>query len=137
MHIQYDNPFDVGMSGLLDYGACRDAMFDADLLILIGTDFPYNDWLPTDNVAQIDIDGTKIGRRTTVKYPVIDVASVIENIVPHIDEKADRSFLDKQLSDHAEALNSVVEATPSSMPRQQARFTPSLLPALLMSVHRR
>ncbi|STC68945.1 pyruvate dehydrogenase [Corynebacterium pilosum] len=111
MHIQYDNPFDVGMSGLLGYGACRDAMYDADLLILVGTDFPYNDWLPTKNVAQIDIDGRKIGRRTTVKYPVVgDVASVIENILPHVDEKTDRSFLDKQLKDHAAALENVVEA---------------------------
>ncbi|AGF73396.1 pyruvate dehydrogenase [Corynebacterium halotolerans] len=111
MHIQYDNPFDVGMSGLLGYGACRDAMFDADLLILLGTDFPYTDFLPAGNVAQVDIDASHIGRRTTIHHPVVgDVAAVIENILPHVEEKTDRSFLDRQLRNHAEALEGVVEA---------------------------
>ena len=111
MHIQYDNPFDVGMSGLLGYGACRDAMFDADLLVLLGTDFPYTDFLPADNVAQVDIDASHIGRRTTIHHPVVgDVAAVIENILPHVEEKTDRSFLDRQLRNHAEALEGVVEA---------------------------
>ncbi len=111
MHIQYDNPFDVGMSGLLGYGACRDAMFDAGLLILLGTDFPYSDFLPTDNVAQVDIDAAHIGRRTTVRHPVVgDVGAVIDNILPHVEEKTDRSFLDRQLRNHVEALTGVVEA---------------------------
>ncbi|MGV0396648.1 pyruvate dehydrogenase [Corynebacterium uberis] len=110
-YIQYDNPFDVGMSGLLGYGACRDGSHEADLLILIGTDFPYNDFLPSGNVAQIDVDGTKIGHRTKVKYPVIgDAAAVIDTILPHVEEKKDRSFLDRQLRKHAKLLEGVVEA---------------------------
>lgn len=111
MHIQYDNPFDVGMSGLLGYGACHDACNDADLLILLGTDFPYNDFLPTNNVAQVDINGHHIGRRTRISYPVVgDVAATIENILPHIEEKTDRKFLDKMLKDHHKKLKDVVEA---------------------------
>ncbi|MBZ4275623.1 ubiquinone-dependent pyruvate dehydrogenase, partial [Mycobacterium tuberculosis] len=91
--------FDVGMSGLLGYGACVEAMDESDLFIMVGTDFPYTDWLPDENVAQIDIDGTHIGRRTRVDYPVVgDVKSVIENILPHIEEKQDRKFLDKMIS---------------------------------------
>lgn len=111
MHIQYDNPYDVGMSGLLGYGACRDAMFDADLLILLGTDFPYTDFLPSGNVAQVDIEAAHIGRRTTVRHPVVgDVGAVIDNILPHVAEKTDRSFLDRQLRNHAAALEDVVGA---------------------------
>ncbi|HAT1132625.1 pyruvate dehydrogenase [Corynebacterium striatum] len=111
MYIQYDNPFDVGMSGLLGYGAAHDATHEADLLILLGTDFPYNDFLPKANVAQVDIDGSHIGRRTKIKYPVTgDVAATIENILPHIDEKKDRRFLDKMLKEHYNKLNHVVEA---------------------------
>lgn len=111
MYIQYDNPFDVGMSGLLGYGATHDATHEADLLILLGTDFPYNDFLPKENVAQVDIDGSHIGRRTKIKYPVTgDVAATIENILPHIDEKKDRRFLDKMLKEHYNKLNHVVEA---------------------------
>ncbi len=109
MYIEYDNPYDVGMSGLLGYGACHEASDKADLFIMVGTDFPYTDWLPSKNVAQIDIDGAHIGRRTKVHYPVIgDVKSVIENILPHIEEKKDRSFLDAMLKRHAELLESVV-----------------------------
>ncbi|PRQ11504.1 ubiquinone-dependent pyruvate dehydrogenase [Corynebacterium sp. 13CS0277] len=111
MYIQHDNPFDVGMSGLLGYGACHDACFDADLLVMLGTDFPYNSFLPTKNVAQVDIDGSHIGRRTTVHYPVVgDVAATISNILPSIEEKTDRSFLDKMLKEHEKKLRHVVDA---------------------------
>ncbi|PMC64939.1 ubiquinone-dependent pyruvate dehydrogenase [Corynebacterium tuscaniense] len=110
MHIQHDNPFDVGMNGLLGYGACYEASHKADLLILLGTDFPYNAWLPTKNVAQVDIKAENIGRRTQVQYPVVgDVKSVIENILPHVEEKKDRSFLDSMLKEHAKLLNYVIE----------------------------
>ena len=115
MYIQYDNPFDVGMSGLLGYGAAHEATHEADLLILLGTDFPYNDFLPDANVAQVDIDGSHIGRRTRIKYPVTgDVAATIENILPHVEEK-DRSFLDKMLKKHYDKLNHVVEAYTSDV----------------------
>ena len=80
------------------------------MLILVGTDFPYNDWLPTGNVAQIDIKAENMGRRTKVQYPVVgDVKSVIENILPHIEEKTDRSFLDKMLKEHARLLENVID----------------------------
>ena len=120
MHIQYDNPFDVGMSGLLGYGACHGAMHEADLLILLGTDFPYTEFLPRANVAQVDVDASHIGRRTTVRHPVVgDVGAVIENILPHIEEKTDRSFLDGQLRRHAETLESVVAAYTSKVEKHR------------------
>lgn len=109
-YIQHDNPFDVGMSGLLGYGACHDATLDADLLILLGTDFPYTDFLPSENVAQVDINGAHIGRRTTISHPVTgDVAATIQNILPHVAEKKDRSFLDKMLREHERKLSGVVD----------------------------
>ena len=116
MYIQYDNPFDVGMSGLLGYGAAHEATHEADLLILLGTDFPYNDFLPKGNVAQVDINGSHIGRRTKISYPVTgDVAATIENILPHVEEKKDRSFLDKMLKKHYDKLEHVVEAYTSNV----------------------
>ncbi|MBV7295881.1 pyruvate dehydrogenase [Corynebacterium sp. TAE3-ERU12] len=109
-HIQYDNPFDVGMSGLLGYGGCQDALDDADLTIMIGTDFPYESFLPHDNVAQIDAKPENIGRRTTVRYPVAgDSAEVIRRLLPLVDAK-DSEFLHKQLKNHARELEKVVEA---------------------------
>lgn len=118
MYIQYDNPFDVGMSGLLGYGACHDASNEADLLILLGTDFPYNDFLPRKNVAQVDIDGSHIGRRTKISHPVTgDVAATIRTIIDHVDEKQDRSFLNRMLKLHHKKLNDVVEAYTSKVDR--------------------
>lgn len=110
-YIQHDNPFDVGMSGLLGYGACLDASREADLLIMLGTDFPYSDFLPTGNVAQVDVNGRNIGRRTTISHPVTgDVAATIQNILPHIEEKTDRSFLDRMLREHEKQLSGAVAA---------------------------
>ncbi|MDY3126732.1 MAG: thiamine pyrophosphate-binding protein, partial [Corynebacterium sp.] len=121
MYIQYDNPFEVGMSGLLGYGAAHEAMHEADLLILLGTDFPYADFLPNGcegetKVAQVDIKGSNIGRRTKISYPVTgDVAATIANILPHIEEKQDRSFLNEMLEKHHEKLGKVVEAYTSNV----------------------
>lgn len=116
MAIQYDNPFDVGMSGLLGYGAAHDATHEADLLILLGTDFPYNDFLPTKNVAQVDVDASHIGRRTKISHPVTgDVGATIEAILPQLQEKTDRSFLDKMLQEHCRKLETVVDAYTSDV----------------------
>lgn len=52
--VQYDNPFDIGMTGLLGYGAAAEGIEDADLLILLGTDFPYDQFLPDTRTAQVD-----------------------------------------------------------------------------------
>lgn len=125
MHIQHDNPFDVGMNGLLGYGACYEASHEADLLILLGTDFPYNDWLPDGNVAQVDIKGENIGRRAKVQYPVVgDVKSVIENILPHVEEKKNRKFLDKMLKEHAHLLETVIENYGTKKPEKATPIQP-------------
>lgn len=111
MFIQHDNPYDVGMSGLLGYGSCHEACTSADLLIMLGTDFPYSDFLPDKNVAQVDINSQAIGRRTKVTHPVVgDVAVTINELMPLIEEKTDRSFLDKMLKKHASLLEKIVEA---------------------------
>lgn len=116
MYFQYDNPYDVGMSGLLGYGGCFDAVSEADLLILLGTDFPYTEFLPKDNVAQVDIDANQIGRRACISYPVVgDVGAVLDNILPHVEEKKDRRFLDRMLKTHLKKLNAVIEAYTSNV----------------------
>ena len=110
--IQYDNPYDVGMSGLLGYGAAYDAMHDCDLLLLVGTDFPYDQFLPKDvTIAQIDRFGERLGRRAKLDLAVEgDVAATIEAVLPLVKERTDRSFLDKMLKLHCDKLEKVVEA---------------------------
>ncbi|GAA4238191.1 pyruvate dehydrogenase [Actinomadura meridiana] len=109
--IQYDNPFDVGMSGLLGYGACYEAMQEADLVLLLGTDFPYDPFLPGKNTIQIDDDPTKPGRRTPLELAVHgDIGETIRLVLDKVRQKRDQSYLDEMLHRHARALENVVSA---------------------------
>jgi pyruvate dehydrogenase (quinone) len=114
--IQYDNRYDVGMSGLLGYGACYEATNHADLLVLLGTDFPYQDFLPGRSTVQVDRDAARLGRRTPLELAVHgDVGATLRAVLPLVEQKADRSFLDHMLHKHAEALDHVVSAYTSDV----------------------
>jgi pyruvate dehydrogenase (quinone) len=109
--IQYGNPYDVGMSGLLGYGACYEASHEADLLLLLGTDFPYNAFLPQRRTVQVDHDLGRLGRRTPLDAAVHgDVAATLRALLPLVEQKSDRSFLDDMLHRHTRSLEHVVEA---------------------------
>ncbi|WP_405793417.1 pyruvate dehydrogenase [Streptomyces sp. NBC_01506] len=112
--IQYDNKFDVGMSGLLGYGAAYEATHECDLLILLGTDFPYNAFLPdgTDvKIVQVDVRPERLGRRSQLDLAVWgDVRETLRCLTPRVRIKNDRRFLDKMLKKHADALEGVVKA---------------------------
>ncbi|MFI5754904.1 pyruvate dehydrogenase [Streptomyces sp. NPDC051569] len=110
--IQYDNPFDVGMSGLLGYGAAYEATHECDLLILLGTDFPYNAFLPDDvKIVQVDVRPERLGRRSKLDLAVWgDVRETLTCLTPRVRAKTDRRFLDKMLKKHADALEGVIKA---------------------------
>ncbi|MEU2954728.1 pyruvate dehydrogenase [Streptomyces xanthochromogenes] len=110
--IQYDNKYDVGMSGLLGYGAAYEATHECDLLILLGTDFPYNAFLPDDvKIVQVDVRPEHLGRRSKLDLAVWgDVKETLRSLTPRVQEKTDRRFLDKMLKKHADALEGVVKA---------------------------
>ncbi|MER5639751.1 pyruvate dehydrogenase [Kitasatospora sp. NPDC002227] len=109
--IQYDNPYDVGMSGLLGYGACHDALHQAELVLLLGTDFPYDSFLPQARTIQVDHDATRLGRRTALELAVHgDVAATLRAVLPLLEQKPDRGFLDAMLERHCKALETVVGA---------------------------
>ena len=111
-YIQYDNPFDVGMTGLLGYGAAHAGIHDAELLILLGTDFPYDQFLPDGRkvmIAQVDSAPDHIGRRANVEYPIHgDVRSTIAALTALVAPKTNRRFLKKTLDRHHRLLDSVV-----------------------------
>ncbi|MEU3948727.1 pyruvate dehydrogenase [Streptomyces sp. NPDC029526] len=110
--IQYDNPFDVGMSGLLGYGAAYEATHECDLLILLGTDFPYNAFLPDDvRIVQVDVRPEVLGRRSKLDLAVWgDVRETLRCLTPRVRAKDNRKFLDRMLKKHADALEGVVKA---------------------------
>src|SRR5262249_21148150 len=104
--VEYDNPFDVGMSGLLGFGAAYDAMHECDLLLLLGTDFPYDKFIPTKpKIAQIDIRVDHLGRRSKLDLGIWgDVGETIRALLPMIEAKSDRAFLDKMVKKYKEAV---------------------------------
>ncbi|MFE4971097.1 pyruvate dehydrogenase [Kitasatospora sp. NPDC056651] len=109
--IQFDNPYDVGMSGLLGYGACHEALHSADLVLLLGTDFPYDSFLPQAHTVQVDHDATRLGRRTALDLAVHgDVAATLRAVLPLLDAKHDRAFLDGMLRKHCRSLEDVIGA---------------------------
>lgn len=108
--VQHDNPHDVGMTGLLGYGAAAEGMKDADLLLLLGTDFPYDQFLPDVTTVQIDTAGEVLGRRTGVDLPIhADVRATLAAVRPLVQRKDDR-FLRATLKRHEKLMTKVVGA---------------------------
>lgn len=109
--IQFDNPFDVGMTGLLGYGAAAEGMKDADVMVMLGTDFPYDQFLPDTVTIQVDRDASVLGRRTQVDYPVHgDTLATVQGLLPLLKRKRSRSFLKKTLKRHDRIMNHAVGA---------------------------
>jgi pyruvate dehydrogenase (quinone) len=104
--VEYDNPFDVGMTGLLGYGAAYDAMHECDLLLLLGTDFPFSKFLPTrPKIVQVDVKVENLGRRSKLDLGLCgDIGETVRALLPMIEARADRSFLDTMLRKHRDAL---------------------------------
>jgi pyruvate dehydrogenase (quinone) len=107
--IDYDNPYDVGMTGLIGFGMAYEAIHECDLLVLVGTDFPYDKFLPTKcKIAQIDIRPERLGRRSRLDLGIWgDVRETLQALLPMLDTKQDREYLDTILRKHKEALRKI------------------------------
>src|SRR5882762_7644109 len=103
--IEYDNPFDVGMTGLLGFSSGYHAMMNCDVLLMIGTDFPYQQFYPKDaKVIQIDVRGEQLGRRTKVDYGYIgDAKTTISALLPKLDQNEFDTHLNTSLEHYRKA----------------------------------
>ncbi|MDG3004996.1 ubiquinone-dependent pyruvate dehydrogenase [Paludisphaera mucosa] len=101
--IEPDNPYDVGMTGLLGFSSGYHAMMSCDALLMLGTDFPYPQFFPTGaKVIQVDIRGEQIGRRTRVDLGLVGgVKETLSALAPLLTDQADRRFLDDCLEHYA------------------------------------
>lgn len=97
--IEYDNPFDVGMTGLVGFSSGYAAMKECDALLLLGTDFPYRQFFPTEaKIAQIDLRPEALGNRCPIDLGLLgDVKEALALLLPKIAEKTDTHFLDAAL----------------------------------------
>jgi len=103
--IEYDNPFDVGMTGLLGFSSGYRAMMDCDTLLMLGTDFPYQQFYPEKaTIIQVDIRGEQIGRRAKVDLGVVgDVKTTLQALLPNLTEKTDDQHLSASIRHYQKA----------------------------------
>jgi pyruvate dehydrogenase (quinone) len=93
--IEYDNPFDVGMTGLLGFSSGYHAMMNCDTLLMIGTDFPYQQFFPKHaTVVQIDVRGEQLGRRTKLDFGFVgDTKATLRALLPHLKQNQQQQHL--------------------------------------------
>jgi len=120
-HVEYDNPYDVGMTGFIGFSSGYAAMHACDMLLMLGTDFPYKQFFPTDcQVAQIDIRPENIGRRCKLDLGVVgDVRLTIEALLPLLKAKTERRHLDDAIAHYKKAregLDALAQGTPGRKP---------------------
>ena len=104
-HVEYDNPYDVGMTGLIGFSSGYAAMLACDTLLMLGTDFPYRQFYPEHaKIAQVDLRPENLGRRCRLDLGIVgDVEATIEALLPKLAPKKDRKFLDSSLAHYADA----------------------------------
>ena len=110
MAIQYDNPYEVGLTGLLGIPSAYHSMHECELLLLLGTDFPYTPFMPVENkIVQIDIKPEILGRRAKLELGLCgDVKDTLQTLMPMIEMKEDATFLDLQLKFYFEVKKNLL-----------------------------
>jgi pyruvate dehydrogenase (quinone) len=120
-YIEYDNPFDVGMTGLLGFSSGYYAMMNCNTLLMLGTDFPYQQFFPEHaTIIQIDSRPEQIGRRTKVDIGLVgDVKATLQALTPQVTPKQNRNHLDQCLEHYQKArkgLNDLATGVPGKKP---------------------
>jgi len=120
-HVEYDNPYDVGMTGFIGFSSGYAAMHACDVLLMLGTDFPYKQFLPDDaRIAQVDIRPENLGRRCRLDLGLVgDVGATIEALLPKLVPKSTRKYLDDSLAHYQKAragLDELARGTPGNKP---------------------
>jgi pyruvate dehydrogenase (quinone) len=117
-HVEGNNPYDVGMTGLIGFSSGYFAMNDCDALLMLGTDFPYRQFYPQHpaRLAQVDIRPEQLGRRAPIELGLVgEVAATLRLLLPRLTEKPDSDHLEKAKAHYRkarESLDSLAEGTP-------------------------
>jgi pyruvate dehydrogenase (quinone) len=118
--IEYDNPFDVGMTGLLGFSSGYFAMMNCNTLLMIGTDFPYQQFFPPNaTIIQVDLRGEQLGRRAKVDYGIVgDTKATLQALLPKLKQNSDDEHLQKSVAHYRKARKSLDDlATVGNKPR--------------------
>ena len=120
-YVEYDNPYDVGMTGFIGFSSGYAAMHSCDLLLMLGTDFPYKQFLPSDiKIVQVDVRPENLGRRAKLELGLVgDVGPTIQALLPKLKTKTVRTLLDDSLAHYKrarEGLDDLAKGTPGHKP---------------------
>jgi len=109
--IEYDNPFSVGMTGLLGFSSGYHAMMNCETLLMIGTDFPYQQFFPKNaTIVQIDLRGEQLGRRTKVDFGFVgDTKTTLRGLLPKLEQNQDDHHLNESLEHYRKTRNGLDE----------------------------
>jgi pyruvate dehydrogenase (quinone) len=121
-HVEWDNPYDVGMTGLIGFSSGYYAMLDCDVLLMLGTDFPYRQFYPRAGrarVVQVDIRAEVIGRRTSVDLGVVgDIKATLEGVLPLLKQGRDSRHLTQAREHYARARKGLDDLASSAPGRK-------------------
>jgi pyruvate dehydrogenase (quinone) len=110
-HVEWENPYDVGMTGLIGFASGYYAMLDCDVLLMLGTDFPYRQFYPQGSavrIAQVDIRAEQIGRRAPVDLGIVgDVGATLQALLPLLEDNRDRGHLDQATAHYRKTRKSL------------------------------
>jgi pyruvate dehydrogenase (quinone) len=120
-HVEHDNPYDVGLTGFIGFSSGYAAMHSCEVLLLLGTDFPYKQFIPTDaRIAQVDIRPGQLGRRAKLDIGVVgDIGETLRALLPKLRVKSNRRHLDDNLARYKSArkgLDDLAAGTPGRKP---------------------
>jgi pyruvate dehydrogenase (quinone) len=122
-YVEWENPYDVGMTGLIGFASGFYAMNDCDVLLMLGTDFPYRQFYPQGaaaRIAQVDIRPEQIGRRASVDLGLVgDVRATVEALLPLLQDKSDRGHLTRAQDHYRKSrkdLDDLAAGTPGKRP---------------------
>ncbi|MBB5469726.1 pyruvate dehydrogenase (quinone) [Paraburkholderia sp. CI2] len=116
--VEWDNPFDVGMTGLIGFSSGYHAMQSCDTLLMLGTDFPYRPFYPSSaKVVQIDWKGSQLGHRAPLALGLVGtVKDTIKAVLPRLPRKTDRGFLENARKHYASARKGLDDLAVASAP---------------------
>ena len=119
-HVEWDNPFDVGMTGFIGFSSGYQAMLNCDVLVMLGTDFPYRHFYPSQaKIAQVDINPDALGRRAQLDLGIVGgVAETLDALLPKLRTKTNRHFLDASLKHYLNARQGLDDLAVPSAPRR-------------------
>lgn len=120
-HVEYDNPYDVGLTGFIGFASGYEAMHACDTLLMLGTDFPYKQFIPKGiKIAQVDIRPQQLGRRARLDVGVVgDVGATIAALLPKLADRTDAKHLDDSVARYKKvraSLDDLAEGTPGHKP---------------------